>query len=376
MAQPKPKLKPEASARLERVPRHIQLTMLAALTAGFFFVLPYLGAIMFSALVAFIFNPVYKWFLRKTKRSGIALPATLITAFLSVLLPAAFIVGICINQANTLINNFENGNGNLGPAQIQTIADRGTERVNDIIHGLPGGKSINIKESDVTSKLKDAAADAAKALIGFVTAAGGAFFGLISTFILSIFLMFAMWRYQDELVRFIKKISPFHDSINDLYLAQAGAMTKAMVKGQFIIAVCQGFASAFSLWIVGIDYFWFFFVVLTFLSFIPLGGGILTIPIGIVMALTGHLGAGVFVVAFHLVVVTNIDNILRPRLVPKEARLDSALTLLSVFSGLAVFGAVGVIYGPVIMILLITTYKMFAEYNVLTKREEPPAQPA
>ena len=99
----------------------------------------------------------------------------------------------------------------------------------------------------------------------------------------------------------------------------------------------------------------------------------MTIPIGVVMALTGNIVQGVFVILFHLLVVTNIDNLLRPRLVPKNARLNSALTLLSVFSGLALFGPAGVIYGPVVMILLITTFEMYAEYNKHIKRPLPPS---
>jgi predicted PurR-regulated permease PerM len=373
------KVKPETTVSAQpvhtpRVPRHIKITMLVAVTAGFFFVLPYLGAIMFSALIAFIFNPVYKSVLRRTHRDSIAIPVTLLTAFLSVMLPLFFVVAVTVNQANTLINNFQDGNVNIGPAQIETVVEHGTERINDITKALPGGKEISINQGDIAKKLQDVAAAAVKGLLNFIKNAGGAFFGLISTFILALFMIIAMWRYQDDLIAFLKKISPYHESVNQLYLARTGAMTKAMVKGQLIIAVCQGFASAFSLWIVGLDYFWFFFVILTFLSFIPLGGGILTIPIGIIMALTGHFWAGLFIVLFHLIVVSNIDNLLRPRLVPKDAQLNSALTLLAVFSGLAVFGPAGVIYGPVVMILLITTFKMYAEYNARIQREEPPAK--
>lgn len=347
--------------------------MLVALVAGFLFVAPYLGAILFSALVAYIFNPVYKSVLKRTGRSAVAVFTAMLVAFLSVLLPAAFVIAVCVNQANSIINNFQEGDFNLGPAQVETIVDRGTERLNAIVTSLPGGSSISIDQGDITEKLQEFGAKAAGALVSFVTHAGGAFFGFISTAVLAIFLIMAMWVYQNELLAFLKKLSPFHDSVNEIYFARTGAMTKAMVKGQLVIALAQGLASALSLWLVGVDYFWFFFVVLTFLSFIPLGGGILTIPIGIILMLTGNIPRGIFVIVWHLLVVSNIDNILRPKLVPKSAQLNSALTLLSVFSGLVVFGPAGVIYGPVVMILLITTFKMYAEYNSRIKRDEPPA---
>jgi hypothetical protein len=68
---------------------------------------------------------------------------------------------------------------------------------------------------------------------------------------------------------------------------------------------------------------------------------------------------GIFVIAFHIIVVTNIDNVLRPILVPKEARLDSALMLLSVFAGIAMFGAFGIVIGPVLMIVIVTTISVY-----------------
>jgi uncharacterized membrane protein len=68
---------------------------------------------------------------------------------------------------------------------------------------------------------------------------------------------------------------------------------------------------------------------------------------------------GIFVVLFHLIVVTNIDNFLRPILVPREARLDSALMLLSVFAGIGMFGAFGIVIGPVLMIVIVTTISVY-----------------
>jgi predicted PurR-regulated permease PerM len=240
------------------------------------------------------------------------------------------------------------------------------------VQAFPGGESVNIDKSKLLDNIKKYASQLAQGLVNFIKTASGAAAHLISTSILALFLIMAMLRYQDKLRGFIKDISPFHGNITNLYLDRAGAMTKAMVKGQLVIAIAQGFASALSLWLVGLDYFWFFFVILTFLSFIPLGAGILTIPIGIIIMLTGNVGRGLFVILYHLLVVSNIDNLLRPQLVPKSVQLNSALTLLGVFSGLALFGAPGVIYGPVVMILLLTTFEMYADYSSRIKKELPP----
>lgn len=345
------------------VPRSIQVTMLVALVGGVILVRPFIGTILFSALIAFIFNPVYQKILKKTKSNGLAITGTLFAAALSVIIPILFVAAVTVTQASSIINRYTSGSMSLGTESIQNIADNGIDRVNTIITALPGGDAISVDKAKVTEGLRQAGLNVLEYMINLLTSLGTAFFGFISTSILAIFLIMAMLRYQNELMRLIKRISPYDEGLNNIYLTKAGIMTKAMVKGQFIIAVAQGIASALSLWFVGLDYFWFLVVLLTFMSFIPLGAGILTIPIGGILILTGNIWQGIFIIVFHVTVVSFIDNLLRPHLVPKAAALNTALMLLAVFSGMALFGIAGIILGPVLMILIVTTFNMYADHN-------------
>jgi predicted PurR-regulated permease PerM len=73
----------------------------------------------------------------------------------------------------------------------------------------------------------------------------------------------------------------------------------------------------------------------------------------------GDIWQGLFIVLGHVLLVTNIDNILKPILVPKSVKLQPALMLLAVFAGLGLFGFLGIFIGPVIMILIITTIDVY-----------------
>jgi predicted PurR-regulated permease PerM len=158
----------------------------------------------------------------------------------------------------------------------------------------------------------------------------------------------------------VRRLNPLGEEIADLYMAKMGAMVKGTVMGQFVIAVCQGVAGAVSIYIAGFHQgFFLFAVLLSALSVIPLGSGIVTIPFGVGMMLFGNIFGGLFVILFHVIAVTNIDNFLRPILVPKAARLDSALMLLAVFAGIAMFGAWGIVIGPVLMIVIVTTISVY-----------------
>ena len=70
-----------------------------------------------------------------------------------------------------------------------------------------------------------------------------------------------------------------------------------------------------------------------------------------------------------LIVVSNIDTVLRPRLVPKGAYLNPALVILSVFGGMQLMGVIGALYGPVIMILLITSVEVYLKYMLRSDLE-------
>ena len=101
---------------------------------------------------------------------------------------------------------------------------------------------------------------------------------------------------------------------------------------------------------------------------------IITIPFGIGMMFFGNVAGGLFVVLFHVIGVTNIDNFLRPILVPREAKLDPALMLLAVCSGLAMFGFWGIVLGPVVMIMIVTTVSVYlAVYHDVEMTEHEPA---
>jgi predicted PurR-regulated permease PerM len=136
-----------------------------------------------------------------------------------------------------------------------------------------------------------------------------------------------------------------------------------MFKGTFIIAIVQGLVMGAVLWIAGVPYTLFLTMISIVLSLVPLIGiSLVAWPVGIFLIVTGNLWQGVFVIAAFLLIVSTIDNILRPQLIPKGAQLNPALVILSVIGGLRVMGIIGAIYGPVVMILLVTSIDVYAKY--------------
>jgi len=341
----------------KRLLRSWTFAIIIALVFGAYFLRNFISVIIVSVIAAYLFNPIHQWFLKRYKRQGISASLTFVISLLILIIPVALIVLILYLQIKHLLSTISSGSVNLNDLGNSLL-----NAVNNILARVPGAHQLTM--ADVTEAINHFIANAANSILNIISSSVGSISRIITYLIIYIYLFVNLLMHQDEILEILKKLNPLGRQTSEIYLHKMGSMTTAMGKGQFIIAAMQGFESALVLYLVGLHgLFLFFLVFLSFLSLIPLGAGIITIPIGMIMIFTGNYWQGIVVILNHLLVVTNIDNVVRPRLVPKSASLNSALTILSVFAGVGLFGFLGIIVGPVIMIVIVTTIKTYLEIN-------------
>lgn len=337
--------------------RVLAIAMIAAGVASLWFLKFYLMLIVISAVIAFLFNPVYQWLIVKGRSQGQAALLTFLASLLAIILPVFLIGFITVLQIQSLSSDIASGNYSIS---LTDVGNSLVNTVNNLFEQV--GVSYTVTVDQMANAVSSAAASFSENIVSGLLSSISGIFAFITTAIIYIYVFMSMLRHQNKIVETARLLNPLGDEASGLYLERMGAMTKATVRGQFIIAFMQGLESAVVLSLVGLsDLFFFFLMLLTALSVIPLGAGIVTIPLGIIMILTGNVWQGAVVILNHLLVVTNIDNVMRPKLVPDKARLDPALMILAVFSGLAYFGFIGIVIGPVIMIVLLTTMHIFLE---------------
>jgi predicted PurR-regulated permease PerM len=146
-----------------------------------------------------------------------------------------------------------------------------------------------------------------------------------------------------------------------------------MFVGMFIIAIGQGLIMGLLYWIAGVPYLGPLTMVSMVAAMLPLGASLVALPVGIVTLLLGNYVPALIILAGYLLIVANVDNLVRPRLVSKDAYLSFAAVMVSALGGYALFGFFGVIYGPVLMILFQTTVDVYQDHYlaVRTSREDP-----
>ncbi len=343
-----------------------------ALLFGAYFLRRYFMLIVIAAIVAYLFTPLYNR-LRAKINGGLATTLTVLAALATVVIPVIAVVSLATVQVSRMLIGVSDW---AKTADLNALGDKAINTVNQLLGRLPF-QTPTITLESLRSNLGKVAQTIGEWLLHTLSGAAGGAIGLITSAIIFLYVLISLLVNQTELITLIRRMNPLGEEANDLYLAKMGAMVKGTVKGQFIIALIQGTLGAISIYIAGFhDAFFVFAILLIALSVIPLGSGIVTIPFGIGMMLFGNVAGGAFVVLFHLIGITNVDNFLRPILVPREARLDPALMLLSVFSGIAMFGFFGIILGPVLMIVIVTTITVYlAVYKgVAMETESPPEQ--
>lgn len=333
------------------------LVVLLACFFTYMTIRPYLASIVLSLLAAIMYRPLYVRCLRWCRgRKAAAMLLTMIAMTISLLAPLALVANVTIRQALQFTYDLSNlvagGSVTLRQVVMQT---------NNLLESIPL-LDYEITEAGLIKSVQQISGPVSSYLANSALAIGSTSIQLITQVIVFVSVLITVLPITPRVLQIAKDLSPLDDTLDHRYIQRITAMARAMVRGVFVIALAQGVAAGIFLAIGGVPYVAFWTLLCIAFAFLPLGVNVITVPAGIVLIAFGSVWQGLLVIIGGLLVVSNIDTILRPLLVPKEANINSALVLIGALGGLHLFGFLGVIYGPVVMIFLVTTVEIYLEH--------------
>ncbi len=331
---------------------------LGLIAASIWFFAPFIGVISVSALMAYLFFPVYR-LLEQRMPAIIAAWSTFVITAIAVITPIAYLISVIIRQAGNAVDALAHldvsAGSKLGDA-LAWMINTGQQL------GFPVEQSGLSGASGIVEFLKVTLPNIISVGIQTVLHVAASAPVFMTSLIIYAFLFSAFLRYHKQIIQFMIHISPFDSHITTLYLRRSSIIVTASMKGQFMISFVTAVLSALLLLFLGFgEYFWLLVMVFTILGMIPLGSGVVVIPLLLVLMVAGDFWTGFWGMVIYLGVICNIDSVLRPRLIPKEAELVPVLAILATFCGLYYFGVLGVVYGPLIVIILSTTANILIE---------------
>ncbi len=158
-------------------------------------------------------------------------------------------------------------------------------------------------------------------------------------------------------------LSPLGDQYEQMLYQRFTSTARATLKGTLIIGGIQGVLGGLLFYFTGVEGAFVWGVIMTILSIIPAVGSFLVwFPAGIIMIATGNIGAGITILLVGAIIISNIDNVLRPPLVGKDTQMHPLFILFSTLGGIMLFGVSGFIIGPVLMALFLAVVSIYDHY--------------
>ena len=338
---------------LERIGVLILIAILAILV--FILIKPIVLSIIGGMVLAYAFFPVYRLVLKHVKEKNTS--AALVSIFLLLLLivPAYFIVPLIISE---VFDFFQ---------YSQTIT------IGDFIKKLfPGAADAFIAQisNSFTSITSEISSGILHSLVGLFLEIPKILFNLA----IIAFVFFFSLRDHEKLISFVSSLSPLNKLQEQKLVQQFKNITNSIVYGQIVIGLVQGIAAGLGFFVFGVPRALLLTILATILSIVPLLGPLfIWIPAGIYLLLTGDTLPAVLFLIYNVLVVSNIDNLLRLYLVTRRTQLSQVIVLIGMIGGLFIFGILGLILGPLILayfIVFLDAYRQNA-LSSLFKFEEP-----
>jgi len=168
-------------------------------------------------------------------------------------------------------------------------------------------------------------------------------------------------------MRRIRLFLPFEEGMREKMLAEARDLIFASVTTSLVIAAVQGILCGSAFAMVGLDSSLFWGVVMGFLSLLPVvGAWPVWIPASIWLFSTGHFVRALILIGICGGLGATIDNILRPILLGGRSTLNALLVFISVLGGIAVFGVLGVVLGPIVIATAVGVLDVFSQKEMET----------
>ena len=350
-------MKSPNSANLSGLEDKTFLLLVIAVSLAFAWILwPFFGAVLWGTILAILFAPFHRHLLSfMGQRRTVAALATVMIVLLIVILPVTLVGALLLQEAVSVYEKFQSGELNIG-RYFQQVLGALPAWVSDLLDRFGLTNLVSMQERLSTGLMEGSQFVAAKALnIGQNT------FDFIVNLCIVLYLLFFLVRDGDDLVRRIRTAIPLYPDQQRELFNRFTTVIRATVKGNVVVAVVQGALGGLIFWFLGVHAPVLWAVVMAFLSLLPaVGSALVWLPVAIYFLVTGATWQGIVLIAFGVLVIGLVDNVLRPMLVGKDTKMPDYVVLISTLGGIAIFGLNGFVIGPVIAAMFMAVWDIFA----------------
>jgi predicted PurR-regulated permease PerM len=333
------------------------LWLVAAISLAFVWVLwPFYGAVLWGTVTAIVFSPLNRR-LRTSlgQRRSLAAFVTVLIILVLVILPLTLLTASVLQEAYGIYARIEAGEFDLGLYYRQAVGALPTW-ASDLLDRFGLTNPAALQERLLAVLARGGQFIAAQAIN-----VGQSTMDFIVNLFIMLYLLFFLLRDGDELLTRIKDVIPLPAGQKRALFAKFTIVIRATVKGNVVVAVLQGALGGLIFWLLDIRPALLWAALMAVLALLPVvGTGLVWVPVAIYLLATGAIWQGIVLVLYGALIISLVDNLLRPILIGKDTKIPDYVVLISTLGGIAAFGLHGFIIGPVIAAMFIAVWDIYS----------------
>jgi len=332
------------------------LALVGLVTFAFAWVLwPLFGALFWGLTLAIVFAPLHDVVLAHLGgRRNMAALAMIFGLLVGVILPMLLIIAAVVQEASALVAAISSGAVDLQGIAQQALAELPLW-AQRLVQGLIPKDLLGLQHSLVVSVSLWLGAN-----VPLVFSIGQSTAGLVMGLGVTLYLVFFLFRDGESLTKHFTTAIPMPPEVRADLLSTFTTVVRATVQGDIMVALLQGSLGGFGFWVLGVHAVLLWTVPMSLLALLPVfGAALVWAPVAVYFMATGHVVEGLGLLIYGTLVISLVDNLVRPYLVGKATRLPDFVVLLSTIGGIASFGVQGFITGPVVAAMFIAVWRTF-----------------
>jgi predicted PurR-regulated permease PerM len=321
---------------------------------------PFLGPIVWAILLSIVFYPLFQKLQRLLKKRE-ALSAMIMTLLVIVVivLPSALLT---ISLANEVVDVYHNLEEMIKTGRLQAYLEQIRQASPFQWIWTRLDQYLNLSQADPFKFLLQNL----RQIGTFLFNQTSVIFKGLSTFMIGFFFallsLYYLFKDGNRLLEKLKAIAPIPSKERELILLRFKDMIYATIYGGIVVAIVQGLLGGLIFWILGVSSAVLWGTAMALLSFIPVGGtALIWAPASFLFVIQGNFLKGIILLLFGALVISMVDNFLRPKLISSKTKIHPLLLFFSVLGGIQAFGMIGLVAGPLITTLCLTLIEIYAE---------------
>ncbi len=325
---------------------------------------------IFLALVLFIISkPIYSTFLKLFRgQRSLSSIITCLILIIVIVVPLLTLASIIATQALDIYNLISTGlhSGNLWQSLTEKLAF-----VQE--YALKLKIPIDLSKLQIEELIRSALVNASQFIYTNAIGMVRGFTSVIFSLLLIFFITFFCFIEGDDFIAAVKSLSPLDPAHNEEILGDVESTIKATLRGTVIVALIQGILGGVGFVIFGVPKAAFWGTLIVPASVIPVvGAALIWVPGVLFLFFQGYTWAGLGLLFWGSVVIGSIDNLLKPYLMKGARYTPTVFTLFAIMGGIAYFGTVGFILGPLILSFLLSVLSIYQK-TILRSEHSPKA---